>query len=179
MRGPSSFRCHPGGHLATSDSWCSPPAIADPLAEFFGGPVDLDPCSNDRSIIQAVVTYYTGGLILPWRGTVYQNDPYSKATVWTDKAISEMACGNVTELVRLSMMSTSTHWWSDMCSRPVWNPRILALQRIAFLDPFAAEPGSRRLTCRFEPALTYFGTRTDQFTAAFAHLTRWTTWGRT
>lgn len=169
---------------ATSDWWCSPPEITEPLAEFFGGPVDVDPCSNPRSLVQARRSFHRGGLVLPWRyapssaRTVYQNDPYSQAAPWTSKALHEIATGNVVELVRLSMMSTSTQWWEDMCNFHNRNPRILGLRRLAFLDPDAHDPLATRESCRFEPALTYFGPRTLAFTRAFAHLTRWSTWGR-
>lgn len=181
--------------MSNSDSWCTPPAITNPLAMLMGGPVDVDPCSNDRSIVQARLALTTGGLIRPWRLTrpvdrsVYQNDPYSKAAPWTAKMLHEMACDNVKELVRLCMMSTSSQWWADMCMSDhvaldsgktgmVRNPRILALRRIAFLDPFAAEAGLKRQSCRFEPALIYFGSRSKEFDREFKHLTRWSTWGR-
>jgi len=171
--------------MSTSDCWCSPPEIADPVEEFFEGPVDVDPCSNDRSIIRARTAYEVGGLILPWRrrgrrsrGTVYENDPYSKADLWTAKMLAEIACGNVEEIIRLSMFACSTRWWADMCNKPERNPRILALRRLAFLDPFAEKRGQKRMTCRFEPALTYIGPRPERFDRIFAHLTRWSTWGR-
>jgi len=170
--------------MSNSDSWCSPPKIADPLEQFFHGPVDTDPCSNRRSIIRARQAYTRGGLVLPWRLDVpidwsgYQNDPYSKADAWTTKMLYELAVGNLQEHVRLCMMSTSSDWWARQCLEPKRNPRILALRRIAFLDPFAATKGSERQSCRFEPALLYFGRRTRAFEREFAHLTRWTTWGR-
>lgn len=172
--------------MATSDWWCSPPEIADPLEEFYQGPVDFDPCSNERSIIQARKALTSGGLILPWclparmkpKHTGYQNDPYSQAEVWTEKMLAELACGNLREHIRLSMFSCSSKWWERQCMVPKRNPRILALKRIAFLDPFASEAGMKRMSCRFEPALIYFGPRPERFTKVFAHLTRWTTWGR-
>lgn len=155
-----------------------------PLADLFGGPVDVDPCSNGRSIVLARLAYKRGGLVLPWRlprpvdRTVYQNDPYSKAEAWTDKMLAELASGNVGELVRLCMMSTSSRWWAKQCLEPRDNPRILALKRIQFLDPYSAKAGMKRMSCRFEPALMYFGRRVRAFDKAFAHLTRWSTWGR-
>jgi hypothetical protein len=173
-----------GEKKSTSDGWCSPPEIAGPLADHFAGPVDVDPCSNERSIIQARMSLRSGGLVLPWRlekpvdRTGYQNDPYSKSEAWTHKMVAELAAGNVREHVRLCMMSTSTAWWSDMCLLPKRNPRVLALKRIAFLDPDAATAGEKRMGCRFEPALVYFGPRAARFTRTFAHLTRWATWGR-
>ena len=174
--------------MGETDEWCTPPEIADPLVEFFHGPVDVDPCSNIRSIIRAHVAYTSGGLILPWclpagsrcgtpsNGTCYENFPYSQGDLWTAKALHELKVGNVTELVRLSMVSTSTQWWADMCTKPRRNPRILALRRLVFLDPTEA---GRDFVCRFEPALTYIGPRTKRFDKTFAHLTRWSTWGRT
>lgn len=170
--------------MTNSDSWCSPPEIGDPLADFHDGPVDIDPCSNARSIIQARLAYTRGGLILPWRMpepvemTGYQNDPYSQSGAWTVKMLVELASGNVREHTRLCMMSTSTSWWSDQCLLSKRNPRILALKRIAFLDPFASKSGQKRMGCRFEPALLYYGPRAARFTKTFAHLTRWSTWGR-
>lgn len=172
--------------MSTSDSWCSPPEVGDPLEQFFDGPVDVDPCSNARSIIRAVLALSSGGLVLPWRlpderkarGTVYENPPYSKGGVWTDKALNEMSVGNVTELVRLVMFQPSTRWWVDQCSKPSRNPRILGLKRLAFLDPFAADAGKKRMGCRFEPALIYFGSRVARFDREFRSITRWSTWGR-
>lgn len=173
--------------MATSDWWCSPPEIADALEEFYEGPVDVDPCSNERSIIRARRALTMGGLLVPWclparmkpKHTGYQNDPYSQAETWTRKMLAELAAGRLREHIRLSMFACSSRWWADMCNKPERNPRVLALKRIAFLDPFASEAGMKRMSCRFEPALTYFGPRPERFTKVFAHLTRWTTWGRT
>lgn len=174
--------------MSKSDSWCSPPAITDRLQEFFEGPVDVDPCSNARSLVSSVIAYTRGGLVLPWRlpsrrakRTCYQNDPYSKAEVWTAKMLHEIAVGNVVEHIRLSMFSCSTMWWADMCNKPRRNPRILALKRVAFLDP--RKPAAAAMVdlvgCRFEPALVYIGPRPARFGQVFAGLTRWSTWGRT
>lgn len=161
--------------MGESDSWCSPQPIADGLEDLFGGPVDLDPCSNHKSIIRAKEAYFRGGLILPWRRTTYANFPYSKADLWVEKGSAELEAGNVRELIYLSQASTTTGWWRDMCEHPRWNPRILFLRRLVFIDP--TDQG-REYTCRFEPALTYFGPRPTQFTRAFTHVTNWATWGR-
>jgi hypothetical protein len=162
----------------SSDSWCSPPEVTEPLAEFFGGPVDCDPCSNGRSIVQAVTAYTFGGLHRPWSKTNYENPPYSKTGPWTDKAIAELASGRVLELVRLTMVASSTEWWSRQSLRPKRNPRYLFTKRLCFLDPFAAQAGMKRQNARFDTVLTYYGPRTAKFERCFQHLTRWTAWGR-
>lgn len=186
--------------MSDSDGWCTPPEITEPLEQFFCGHVDVDPCSNERSIVKSRVAYSSGGLIRPWRlpnpanWSVYQNDPYSQSGVWTDKMLYELASGNVHELVRLCMMSTSTQWWEAMCNtryldvpgqtrdcREIRNPKILGIKRVAFLDwdpERIAKRGSKLVGCRFEPALVYFGQNPQEFSRAFSHLTRWSTWGR-
>lgn len=172
--------------MTTSDWWCSPVEVADRLVDLFEGPVEVDPCSNPRSVIKAIQVYTEGGLIKPWcltgrqpkKRTAYENPPYSMGDEFTAKALAELRLGNVVELVRLTMMSTSTQWWADQCTKPKRNPRILALKRLKFIDPFAKGPGQERQSCRFEPALTYFGPNVRKFDRAFADLTRWSTWGR-
>lgn len=171
--------------MSNSDKWCSPPEVALPLEQFFGGPVDVDPCSNERSIIKSRIAYTRNGLALPWcidpdvgGSSAYENFPYSQGAAWTHKAIRELKNGHVKELVRLCMFQCSTNWWADQCNLPKRNPRVLALRRLYFLDPFNPVAGQKRMTCRFEPALIYFGPRTTQFDRAFASITRWSTWGR-
>jgi len=178
--------------MSLSDSWCSPPEITLRLEEFYEGPVEVDPCSNTRSIVKAVLAMTSGGLILPWRlparrypnakGTGYQNDPYSQSETWTAKMLTELSTGRLREHIRLSMFSASAQWWADMCYKPRRNPRILALKRLAFLNPDGRDTGLKRwqrMSCRFEPALTYFGPRWQRFDRVFGALTRWSTWGRT
>lgn len=210
--------------MSLSDSWCSPPEITLRLEEFYEGPVEVDPCSNPRSIVKAIVAMTSGGLILPWRlparkyprakGTGYENPPYSQNEVWTAKMLAELAKGNLREHIRLTMFASSAEWWANMCYKPRRNPRILALRRLAFLDPRcvfkvgeircemagsgtpflcdehrtargahftkkAPKKAQGLMSCRFEPALTYFGPRWQRFDRVFAALTRWSTWGRT
>lgn len=175
--------------MSDSDWWCSPPEVAERLVDFYGGKVGVDPCSNPRSVIQAHLTFQFGGLVRPWcrpqllgKGdTAYENPPYSLGDEFTTKALGELACGHTTELVRLTMTSTSTEWWARQCYFKRMNPRILFLKRLKFIDPFATEPGKVRQSCRFEPALTYFGTskaRSRAFDKIFGDLARWSAWGR-
>ena len=160
----------PEAVLVDSDQWCSPRDIADPLAQFFGGPVGCDPCSNDRSIIRARVVYTWGGLSLPWRETTFMNNPYSCNIPWVGKALYEMRISNVRELVTLMMVAPSTVWWARMCSYRR-NPRLLFTPRLKFI-------GSGKFGARFDTVLKYYGHRHRAFEREFKHLTRWSAWGR-
>jgi len=159
-----------------SDQWCSPRDVAEPLAQFFGGPVGCDPCSNANSIIVSEISYTWGGLHLPWRKpgssnrTAYMNNPYSINVPWAGKALYEMRLGNVHELVTLMMVAPSTAWWSDLCRAPR-NPRLLFTSRLRFI-------GDSSFGARFDTVLKYFGRRHRAFDREFQHITRWTSWGR-
>lgn len=168
--------------MGFSDWWCTPPDVATPLEQLFGGPVGVDPCSNPMSIVRAHLRLFELGLALPWARvghegseTVYENPPYSQGGAWAQKAIDEVNSGRVRELIRLVMLQASTRWWRDQCLLAKRNPRILALKRLSFLDPAT---GNKRMSCHFEPALVYFGPRHACLEREFAHVTSWSTWGR-
>jgi hypothetical protein len=97
-----------------SDSTCTPKWLADYLAETHG-PFSLDPCSNPRSWITSDWSYSLekglDGFKLPWRGSVFKNNPFSKPLPWQLKAHSEMTIGRCTELVELCKLDPSTEWW--------------------------------------------------------------------
>lgn len=177
-----------GVHGGT-DSWCTPRDVADPLADFYDGPCDFDPCSNADAIIQARRKYTSGGLHIRWVGTGFKNPPFSKTGIWATKAMDEIACGNTTELVTLVMFAPSTGWWAEKCGqanvehappsmrRRAWgrrtlpNPTIICTKRLAFI-------GDKDGGARFDTAMFYFGKRHERFLRCFKHITKWTTRGR-
>jgi len=164
----------PGDVPMNSDSWCTGPEIATPLFRDFWGFADLDPCSNDRSLIRAHESYTWGGLMRPWKPKTYQNHPYSTNEPWASKAIYEMKIGNVAELVILCMTATSTGWWKKLMVASKRNPRVIATKRLKFLGPDRKPVDSSR----FEPSLIYYGSKTAKFDRAFKHVAMWSTWGR-
>jgi len=165
----------------STDNWCTPPEVSVPLEDFFGGPVGIDPATNDRSIIKSIVRYTELGLALPWykkaqgkNRSCFMNEPYSISGGFTDKANDEMHAERVTELVRLTTGSPSTAWWRRACKKSPRNPRIIFTRRLSFIGPH----GKKMSTCRFEPALLYYGPRVAEFERAFKSIQRWTRWGR-
>src|ERR1700683_4210330 len=63
-----------------SQNWCTPPKYIAAGQVFFAGQVDLDPCSNEHSIVKARVEYILpehNGLRESWAfPTIYVNPPY-------------------------------------------------------------------------------------------------------
>lgn len=63
-----------------SQDWCTPPKYVRAVREFFSGRIELDPCSNQHSIVKADVEYCLpekDGLHESWNyHTIYVNPPY-------------------------------------------------------------------------------------------------------
>lgn len=160
-----------------TDHWCSPRSIRDGLLQLFGGPVGCDPCSNERSIIQAEMVMTWGGLHLPWakprsrNRTAYMNNPYSSNLPWIKKSNHELTSERLDELVTLMMVAPSTDWWQKKTACKRFNPRLIFTPRLKFI-------GDQKHGARFDTVLAYFGTRVRSFEREFKHVTRWVAWGR-
>jgi hypothetical protein len=94
-----------------TDATCTPEWLAKLI-----GRVDLDPCSNPRSHIDAAWSYSLekglDGLKLPWEGRVFKNNPFGWPLPWQQKARHELASGRCTELIELCKLDSSTAWWA-------------------------------------------------------------------
>ena len=66
--------------IGQSQDWCTPRKYVEAVREFFGHAIDLDPCSNLYSIVNARKEYYLpkhDGLRESWNfPTIYVNPPY-------------------------------------------------------------------------------------------------------
>ena len=66
----------------TSQQWGTPRVYVDAVKEVFGGEIELDPCSNQFSIVEAKTEYslpQSDGLVKSWDfATIYVNPPYGK-----------------------------------------------------------------------------------------------------
>lgn len=151
-----------------SDSWCSPREVVDPLHELWPGGIDLDPCSNERSIVRARTAWTIGALQRTWFAdrwrSVYANPPYSNLRVWVPYAVRQwhLAGDRHLELVMLVPVATSTDWWQYLLTAEA----LVFTPRLKFI-------GDKNSTARFDTVLAYWGARSGTFCKAFAPLTRW------
>jgi hypothetical protein len=116
---------------ALRDCWSTPQNIADIV-----GPVDLDPCSNERSVIDAL-TYYCledgqdgleGADRTPAWATTFVNCPYSAGQV-----IKWVLAYRHTRFIYLLRWDPSTEWFRELighCTH-VWFPPF----RVSFVPP--------------------------------------------
>lgn len=142
---------------------CTPPVVADGIVyPVLGDPVDLDPCSNEDSIIRArrKIMLPEDGLSIPWQGKVYVNPPYGDPEIvsWVRKcAVDSRTRG--AEIIALLPAHVSASWFDVVTSTAracfLWGPGI----------------GNRRLTfggnvqaATFSSAIVYWGPHLDKFT---------------
>lgn len=107
--------------------WNTPPKILAVVREFFGGRIDLDPCSNDYSLVGAKVSFCKPhGLTRDWFGRVFCNPPYGRDSEdktsllnWTNKAAETFLARN-NEIIMLIPVATNTRhfykiWETAQC----------------------------------------------------------------
>jgi len=93
----------------TSDDYYTPKWIFDALGVHFDLDVACPPQGPLHTPCSAYYTQETDGLLSPWRGNVFMNPPYSKATPWVKKF---MAHKNGIALLPMA----KSQWFND-----IWN----------------------------------------------------------
>lgn len=137
--------------MSASDHYNTPAHILAPIREHFGG-IDLDPCSNIASIVNArvewdIIERGEDGLQQSWRGfrNSFVNCPYSPGNLplWIEKCYHEYAEHSV-RVALLIPVSTSTEWWHRYAYTARWH--LYYKGRIAFGDKMIADSvaGSNR-----------------------------------
>lgn len=130
------------GHIATAkrQDWCTPLEIIEAVRGTFGGSIDLDPCSNQASIVGASMAHdaESDGLSRPWRGNVYVNPPYGRGLkVWVRKCAYEFTSGN--NVIALIPAAVETKHWHEFVFKMA--SRVCFLKgRVKFINPDTGEP---------------------------------------
>lgn len=131
------------------DTWCTPKWITDAIGRF-----ELDPCSNDRSTVQAaqmfdLVDRGADGLVLATAvaptARVFINPPYSDVPPW-------IAAYKHTRFCFLLKLDTSTKWFAELYAATglILIPR----KRVQF-EPPPGVPPERAIAQQFPHALFY------------------------
>lgn len=104
-----------------SQSWCTPPKYIGAIKCFWEGEIELDPCSNEFSLVGAKTEYVlpeTDGLKSDWNyRTIYVNPPYGADRVrgttiknWLAKCAYAHKVYN-SEVIALIPVATNTSHW--------------------------------------------------------------------
>lgn len=155
-----------------SNEWYTPPVIIDPVKEFFGGKIILDPCTCKiaQSIIQAEYAWtlkqYLRTGIDPLKRywniedyvTVWLNPPYGQgknsAKYWILKCLHEYLRQRIQEAVIL--VRGDSDGVKQLLKMAIW---VELHKRVAFIDEFG-NPSSHPVP---GVRLFYLGSRLEEF----------------
>lgn len=93
-----------------STDWNTPPKYVDAIKDVFGE-VELDPCSNDFSIVRAITELQSNGLAVDWSKykTVFVNPPYGRGiSDWLKKCADTNS-----EVIALIPVAPNTRHWKN------------------------------------------------------------------
>ena len=152
-------------------NWNTPPKYIYPIKQFFGGEIDLDPCSNIHSIVKAKENYiypHKNGLIEKWCGkSIFVNPPYGRSEGkslydWLKKGISEYEDGK--EIIYLIPVATNTKHFKDIIFNNFTSICFLSDTRLKFYNEgFEDKKGAPMACC-----LCYLGNRKEDFNKKFS-----------
>lgn len=156
-----------------SQEWGTPEKYVRAVREFFGGKIELDPCSNEHSIVHARVEYClprNDGLRESWHfRTIYVNPPYGIDKVHGTsirKWLSRCAGAHVehkAEVLALVPVATNTRHWKNYVFGSAAAVCFLYDTRLKFLVNGQNGGKGAPMSC----AMIYWGADFDKFLSVF------------
>ena len=160
---------------ALSQSWCTPPKYVNAIMDFWNGEIELDPCSNEYSIVNAKVEYvlpHADGLKEEWNArTIYVNPPYGAdrergTTIKNWLAKCAHAHENYqAEVISLIPVAPNTAHWKKCIFGKASSICFLYDTRLRFLEKGQDVGKGAPMAC----CLVYWGNNTKRF---FEHFIR-------
>lgn len=154
--------------------WGTPRKYVDAVKKFFGGQIDLDPCSSKSSIVGAKMEYMLpekDGLKESWNyRTIYVNPPYgfdnkrrTKIKDWIRK------CENAhrlygSEVLALIPVASNTSHWKEYIFGKANAICFLAEPRVKFIINGNEKNKGAPMAC----AIVYWGIDSDKFYEVFS-----------
>ena len=158
-------------NLSSNQHWCTPQKYVDAVRSFLGD-IDLDPCSNERSIVRAGREYRlpVDGLRESWDfRRIYVNPPYGAdkdrgTTIkhWLARC-AEANANFGSEVVALVPVAANTSHWKDYVWGVATAVAFLYDTRLKFIVDNGGDKGAP-MAC----AMVYWGGAFDRFDDAFS-----------
>lgn len=158
----------------TSQEWGTPQKYVNVVREFFGGRIDLDPCSNEYSIVNAVTEYRlpkNDGLKDSWNfPTIYVNPPYGidkERGTSIKKWLKNCAIANEeykSEVLALVPVATNTGHWKNFVFGKATGICFLYDTRLKFLVNGQNGGKGAPMSC----AMIYWGINFERFFSLFS-----------
>lgn len=149
-----------------NENWCTPQSFLDKVYQF--GDIELDPCSNIYSIVDAkkAVLPPEDGLQVSWstdNGIVFANPPYGrKVKHWVQKAMLEHVLHR-NDIIMLIPARVDTKWFQEVIF-PTASAICFWKGRIKFVD--GTDP-SMNNPATFPSAVVYWGQNPARFLSIF------------
>ena len=164
-----------GRQSTTSNKdWCTPKKYIDAVKSVWGGKIDLDPCSNAHSLVNARTEFMlprTDGLREEWDyRTIYVNPPYGndkdRGTAirdWFRKiAITRKTYGS--EIIVLAPVATNTSHWKKYVYPMADSICFLYDTRLKFIIRGSDDNKGAPMSC----CAIYYGGKADLFMRVFS-----------
>lgn len=156
-----------------SQNWGTPAKYVNAIKAFWNGRIDLDPCSNEYSIVQAITEYRLpehDGLKESWNyPTIYVNPPYGadrlRGTTIKDW-LARCARANVdyqSEVIALVPVATNTSHWKSYVFGQAEAICFLYDTRLRFLEDGVDRGKGAPMAC----CLVYWGDNYRRFAEQF------------
>ncbi len=156
-----------------SQEWGTPEKYVDAVRKFFGGQIDLDPCSNEYSIVHAKTEYQLpvhDGLHESWNFyTIYVNPPYgidkehgTSIKHWLRKCAAAHHEFH-SEVLALVPVATNTGHWKNFVFGQATGVCFLYDTRLKFLVNGKNGGKGAPMSC----AMVYWGKSFDRFFSVF------------
>jgi len=154
--------------------WCTPKKYVDAVKKFFGGEIDLDPCSCKFSIVGAKTEYMLpdkDGLNSSWNfRTIYVNPPYgidlkrkTKIKDWIKKC-EEAHRVYGSEVLALIPVAVNTAHWKDYIFGKANAICFLGDTRLKFIINGDDKNKGAPMAC----AMVYWGANSYRFNKVFS-----------
>jgi hypothetical protein len=163
-----------GRHIISlSQSWGTPEKYVHAVKEFFGGVIDLDPCSNSFSIVHAKMEFILpehDGLHEEWNyPRIYVNPPYGLSHIdrtsikdWLAKCADAQDRYQAEVLALIPVATNTTHWKRYVFTRAT-AICFLADTRLRFLENGKDGGKGAPMAC----AMVYWGKQYTKFEHVF------------
>ncbi len=156
-----------------SQHWCTPPKYVEAVRKVFDGVIELDPCTNEQSIVNANTEYILpqkDGLKEDWNfKTIYINPPYGAdrdrgTTIknWIQKC-AETHKKYKSERIALIPVATNTAHWKHYIFGKASAICFLYDTRLKFLVNGSTENKGAPMAC----CMVYWGQSIQKFRSVF------------
>lgn len=157
-----------------SQDWCTPPKYVKAVRKFFDGRIDLDPCSNPQSIVNATTEFSLpdkDGLKEEWNFEhIFVNPPYGADRVrhttirnWLAKC-SEAHGKYHSQVLALVPVSPNTRHWKEHVFGSADAICFLEDTRLKFLVNGNTDNKGAPMAC----CMVYWGNEVGKFTEEFS-----------